>query len=97
MVNQLPKRNMIDSRALASSAGIVAMVTSAICGAFVAFAPGAVSSLFGWVLHIDLSTMARPISAASYAGGVVVFAAFVWLVVAFVSTLYNRFTEPSPA
>ena len=97
MINQLPKRNMINSRALASSAGIVATATFAICGAFVAFAPGAVSSFFGWVLHIDLSTMARPISLASYAGGLVVFAAFVWLVVAFVSTLYNRFTEPSPA
>ena len=86
---------MINSRALASSAGIVVTATFAICGAFVAFAPGAVSSFFGWVLHIDLSTMARPISVASYAGGLVLFAAFVWLVVALVSTLYNRFTEPS--
>jgi len=88
---------MINSRALASSAGIVATAGFAICGAFVAFAPGAVSSFFGWVLHIDLSTMARPISLASYSSGLVVFAAFVWLVVALVSTLYNRFTEPSPA
>ena len=40
--------------------------------------------------------MARPISAASYVGGLVVFATFVWLVVALVSILYNRFTERSP-
>jgi hypothetical protein len=41
--------------------------------------------------------MVRPISLASYSSGLVVFAAFVWLLVALVSTLYNRFTEPSPA
>ena len=87
---------MINSRALATSAGIVVATTFAICGAFVAFAPGAVTSLFGWILHIDISTMARPISLTSYVGGLVLFAAFVWLVVAGVSTLYNRFTQPSP-
>lgn len=97
MINQLPTRNMINSRALASSAGIVVTAGFAICGAFVALAPGAAASFFGWVLHIDLSTMARPISLASYSSGLVVFAAFVWLVVALVSTLYNRFTEPRPA
>lgn len=87
---------MISSRALATSAGIVAAATFAICGALVAFAPGAVSSFFGWILHIDLSTMARPISVASYAGGLVLFATSVWLVVAVVSALYNRFTEARP-
>lgn len=70
--------------------------TFAICGAIVAFAPGAVSSLFGWILHIDVSTMARPISVTSYVGGLVLVAAFVWFVVAGVSILYNRFTESSP-
>jgi len=88
---------MIKSRALATSAGIVVATTFAICGAFVAFAPGAVSSLFGWVLHLDLSTVARPISVANYAGGVVLFGGFVWVLVAVISTLYNRITEPSPA
>lgn len=87
---------MIKSRALATSSTIVVATTFAICGALIAFAPGAVSSFFGWVLHVDLSTMARPISAASYVGGLVVFATFVWLVVALVLTLYNRFTERSP-
>ncbi len=88
---------MINSRALATSAGIVVATTFAICGAFVFVAPGAVSSFFGWVLHIDLSTMARPISVASFAGGLVLFGGFVWVVVALVSILYNRITEPSPA
>lgn len=88
---------MINSRALATSAAIIMATTFAICGVFVAFAPGAVSSFFGWVLHIDLSAMARPISVGNYAGGVVLFAAFIWLVVALVSTLYNRFNKASPA
>ncbi len=88
---------MINSRALATSAGIVVGTTFAVCGAFVAYAPGAVTSLLGWILHIDVSTMARPISVTSYVGGLVVFAAFVWFVVAGVSALYNRFTKPSPA
>ena len=81
---------MINSRALATSAGIVGATTFALCGAFVAFAPGAVSSFFGWMLHIDLSTMARPISVTSYVGGLVLSGAFVWLVVGLVSILYNR-------
>ena len=87
---------MINSRALATSAGIVGATTFAICGALVAFAPGAVSVFFGWILHIDVSTMARPISVTSYVGGLVLFAAFVWLVVGLVSTLYNRFTHANP-
>jgi len=86
---------MINSRALAGSAGLVAAITFAICGAFVAFAPGAVSLAFGWIMHIDVSTMARPITLTSYVAGLVLFSAFVWLVVGLVSRLYNRFTEPS--
>ena len=86
---------MINSRALAASAGLVAATTFAICGAFVAFAPGAVSLAFGWIMHIDVSTMARPITFSSYAGGLVIFSAFVWLVVWLISRLYNRFAEAS--
>ena len=86
---------MINSRALAGSAGIVAAVTFAICGALVAFAPGAASLALGWILHIDVSTLARPITIANYLGGLVLFSAFVWLVVGTLSRLYNRFTTTS--
>ncbi len=88
---------MINSRALATSSTIVVATAFAICGALVALAPGAVSAFAGWVLHIDLSTIARPISLANYAGGLALFAAFIWVVVALVATLYNRFTGTSLA
>jgi len=39
----------------------------------------------------------RAAQITSYAGGLVLFATFVWLVVAVVSALYNRFTEARPA
>ncbi len=87
----------INSKVLGTSAGLVAAAPFVICGILVAIAPGTTSALLGWVFHIDLSTMARPISVASFFGGLVVFSVFVGLCVGFVSALYNRFTSAAAA
>ncbi|HKY96478.1 MAG TPA: DUF5676 family membrane protein [Gemmatimonadaceae bacterium] len=83
----------INSRALGLASGLVAAATFVVCGLMVAVAPGATSSFLGWVLHIDFSTMARPISVSNFAGGLVVFSAFVGLCIAAAAALYNRFTR----
>ncbi len=83
----------VNSRALGTSAGLVAAGTFVICGVLVAIVPGATSAFLGWVLHIDFSAMARPISVASFFGGLILFSAFVGICVGMVSALYNRFTN----
>jgi hypothetical protein len=42
-----------------------------VCAAFVAVAPGASSQFFGWVMHMDLSSLARPITWGSFFGGMI--------------------------
>lgn len=88
---------MINSKALGISAGIVAAVTFVICGVMVAIAPGSTSAILGWVLHVDMSTMARPISVVSLVGGTILFGLFIGVCVGLVSALYNRFASPVPA
>lgn len=83
----------VDSKALGASAGLIAAATFVICGVLVAIAPGATSAFFGWVLHIDLSAMARPITIASFFGGLILFSAFVGVCVGLTAKLYNRFTR----
>ncbi len=86
----------INAKALGTSAGLIAAATFVICGVFVALVPGTTSAFLGWVLHIDFSAMARPISVASFFGGLVLFSAFVGICVGLVSALYNRITSAVP-
>lgn len=87
----------VNSMALGTSAGLVAAGTFVICGVFVALVPGETSAFLGWVLHVDLSTMARPMSVVSFFGGLILFSAFVGVCIGFVSALYNRITRATPA
>ena len=83
----------INARVLGFASALVAAITFVVCGLFVAVAPGTTSAFFSWVFHIDLSGMARPISVASFIGGLVVFSVFVGLCVAAAASLYNRLTS----
>lgn len=82
----------INTRALGLASGLVAAATFVVCGLMVAVAPGATSSFFGWMFHIDLSGMARTISVSSFIGGLIVFSVLVGICVAAAAWLYNRFT-----
>jgi drug/metabolite transporter (DMT)-like permease len=84
----------INTRALAFASGIVAAATFVVCGLMVAVAPGATSSFFGWVFHIDLSSLSRSISVSSFVGGLIVFSAIVGICVAAVAWMYNKLTVP---
>jgi hypothetical protein len=81
-------------RALGFASGLIAAATFAVCGLLVAVAPGATSSFFGWVLHIDLSGLLRPISWSNFIAGLVVFSAFIGICVAATAWLYRKLVGP---
>jgi hypothetical protein len=51
-----------NTNALFWAVAVVSAASYVICAAFVAVVPGATSQLFGWVMHIDLSSLARRIT-----------------------------------
>ncbi len=68
----------------------VSAVSYIICAAFVAVAPGATTQFFGWVMHVDLTSLARQITWSSFFGGMVCYS-LVMAVLAWASAwLYNR-------
>ena len=81
----------VQSKALGMAAGLVAGATFLICALAVVVSPGSTMAFLGWVLHIDLSTMARPITAASFCGGLILFSAFIGVCAMLTGQLYNRF------
>jgi hypothetical protein len=84
----------IKALALGLAAATITAIAFGLCGLFFVIAPGATSAFVSWVLHVDVATMAQPISAADLLGGIVLFAAYVGLLVGVTAALYNRFTTP---
>ena len=80
----------LDTRALAAAAGAAAAIGFSICALFVAIAPSATSAFFSYVLHLDLTSLVRPLSWASFAGGVVAVPSAVAIFAALVGSMYNR-------
>jgi hypothetical protein len=79
--------------ALGLAAAIITAVGFGICGLFFAVAPGPASAFVSWVLHVDVTTMTRPVSVPNLLGGIVLFSAYVGLFVGLTAALYNRFTS----
>lgn len=86
----------INAKALGAAAGLVAGATFVICALAVAVAPGSASAFLGWVLHIDLTMMARQVTVASLVGGLILFSGFVGICVALTGQLYNRLAARRP-
>ena len=87
----------IKSFPLGVSAAVVTAIAFGICGIFFAVAPGPTSAFMSWVMHIDVTTMTRPVSALNLFAGVVLFGAYVGLLVGSIAAVYNRFTAPREA
>lgn len=87
----------LDTRALAAAAGAAAVIGFVICAVFVAVAPGATSAFFSYVLHLDFTSLARPLTWASFAGGVVVIPSAVAIFAALVGSMYNRLAPSGSA
>ena len=64
-------------------------VAFTICAFFVAVAPEATASFIGYLLHINLSGLTRPIRWGSYFAGVLVVGIWTALWAAAVAELYN--------
>jgi hypothetical protein len=69
--------------------GIVIAAAFTICAFFVAVAPQATADFIGYLLHINLSGLARPISWGSYFGGVLGVGVWTGLWAAVVAKFYN--------
>ena len=69
--------------------GIVIAAAFTICAFFVAVAPEATADFIGYLLHINLSGLARPINWASYVAGVLGVGIWTGLWAAAVAKFYN--------
>lgn len=84
----------IKSLSLGLSAGVVTAIAFGICGVFFAIAPGPTSAFVSWVMHVDVTGMTRPMSLPNLLAGIVLFGAYVGLLVGVTAALYNRLTTP---
>jgi len=80
----------LDTKALAIAAGIAAAVVSAACALIVAVAPEFATNLFGNVVHLDLTPLARNVTWGNAVGGLVFWGLGTGVVFAFAAWLYNR-------
>lgn len=87
----------IKSLPLGVAAAAVIAIAFGICGLFFTIAPGPTSAFVGWVMHVDVTTLTRPVSAANLLAGIVLFGAYVGLLVGLIAALYNRLTTPREA
>ena len=87
---------MVKTSKLALSVAAVAAVAFGICGLFVTFVPGPTLTFLSWVLHIDVTAVARPVSVPNLVGGVLLFAAYAGLIAGTIAAIYNRLARQSP-
>lgn len=80
----------IDSKAFGIAAGTVAGALFTLCALTVAIAPGATTAFFGYLLHLDLSGLARPLTWSSYAAGLVCWTLGTALTFGIAAAIYNR-------
>lgn len=85
----------LDAKLFGLSAGVIAAVTFVLCGAIAAAIPGTLQVVLSYVLHADLTGMARPITLASFFVGLGVFSVFIGLCVHFAASLYNTLLSRS--
>ena len=87
----------LDTKSFGLSAAAATAIVYSICALVVSLSPSGAASVLSYVLHLDLSTMARPLSWASYFVGVIAFSITVGLVFALAAGFYNRFARGATA
>lgn len=80
----------LDTRALVRATVAVMALSYVICFLFVAIAPRTAMDLFGYVLHADLSGLARPVGLGGFAAGLVFWSVFAALCAGLTGWIYNR-------
>jgi len=84
----------IQSKALGLSAGLVVVSGFALCAIAVAIAPAGTMAFLGWVLHMDFTAVTGHVSPGNFVGGVLLFGAYIGLLVGLTAALYNRLSTP---
>ena len=87
----------VKSSALGLAAATITTIAFGICGLFFLVAPNVTAAFMSWVLHIDITAMTRPVSVFNLLGGIVLFGAYVGVLVGATAALYNRFSAPRAA
>lgn len=80
----------LDTRASAIAAGATAAVLFTLCALAVVIAPGPATALFGYLVHVDLSGLARTLTLGSFVGGLVCWTVGMALTFGLAATIYNR-------
>jgi hypothetical protein len=80
----------LDARAFGTAAGMIAAALFTICALAVAVAPEQTTVLAGYLVHMNLSGMARTVTLGSFVGGLII--GTLGTAIAFGSTaaIYNR-------
>lgn len=81
----------LDTRALATAAALTTAAVYTVCSLFVALAPGSATAFFSYALHLDLTSLSRPLTWGSYFTGLLCLSILVALVGGTLGALYNRF------
>lgn len=79
----------LDPKPFGIAAGVIAAATYLLCALFVAVAPTATQAALSYVLHVDLTALARLLSIGSFTVGLVAFGGFIGLCAFFTAGLYN--------
>lgn len=83
----------LDASRLGFAAAVIMGIAFGICGLLFATLPGPTAAFASWVLHIDVTQMTQPISLWNLLCGIVLFAAYIGVLVALVASLYNRLSS----
>ena len=78
----------INATLLGLATAVSAGISYVLCALAVAVAPAATSRAFGFVMHMDLSSIARPLTWGSFIIGLVAFSAVIGLLVWFAAIVY---------
>ena len=87
----------LDASKLGFAAAVVMGVAFGICGLLFATLPGPTAAFASRVLHVDVSQMTRPVSLWNLFCGILLFAAYVGVLVSLVAGFHNRLSARQTA
>jgi small-conductance mechanosensitive channel len=83
----------LSARSLFTAVATITGVVYTICFLSIALAPNATIAFFSYILHIDLTNIARPLSWGSFIVGLLFWSLGTGLYTAQVARLYNNLTQ----
>ena len=83
----------LNVRGFSVAIGTVIAAAFSVCAFFVAIAPDATAAFIGYLLHINLSGLTRPLTWPSYFAGVLAMGIWTGLWAAVAATIYNSLTS----